>query len=62
MKINVGSIDKIIRLVIGIAVIAWGFYAKNWFGAIGIIPLVTALVGWCPMYAILGIKTCPLKD
>jgi hypothetical protein len=62
MKINVGSIDKIIRLVMGIALVAWGFYAKNWFGAIGIIPLVTALVGWCPMYAIFGIRTCPLKD
>ena len=61
MKTNVGSADKIIRVVAGVAVIGWGFYAKNWLGAIGIVPLATAAMGWCPLYSIFGIKTCPMK-
>jgi hypothetical protein len=61
MKVNVGSADKIIRIVAGVAVISWGFYAKNWLGAIGIVPLATAAMGWCPLYSILGVKTCPMK-
>ena len=61
MKTNVGSADKIIRVVAGVVVIGWGFYAKNWLGAIGIVPLATAAMGWCPLYSIFGIKTCPMK-
>ncbi len=61
MKVNVGSADKVIRIVAGVAVIGWGVYAQNWLGAIGIIPLATAAMGWCPLYTILGIKTCPMK-
>ena len=61
MKVNVGSADKIIRIVAGVAVIGWGFYAQNWLGAIGIIPLATAAMGWCPLYSVLGIKSCPMK-
>jgi len=62
MNINVGNIERIVRVVIGLAIIIWGFYAKNWWGAIGIIPLVTGLIGWCPLYALLRINTCSLKD
>ena len=62
MKVNVGSIDKVIRVVAGVAAIGFGVYYKNWFGAIGIIPLATATMGWCPLYSILGVKTCPMKD
>lgn len=61
MKVNVGSADKIIRIVAGVAVIGWGVYAQNWLGAIGIIPLATAAMGWCPLYSVFGIKTCPMK-
>jgi hypothetical protein len=62
MKKNVGSIDRILRIIIGLALIAWGVIEKNWLGAIGIVPLVTALMGWCPLYSILGVKTCTMKD
>lgn len=65
LKNNVGSIDKIIRIVVGLALIA-GFFlnadaAYRWLYLIGIIPLVTGLMGTCPLYSILGISTCPLK-
>ncbi len=50
MKGNVGGIDRALRIIVGLAVIGWGFYAKNWLGAIGAIPLVTGLIGWCPLY------------
>lgn len=61
MKTNVGSIDKVVRVVAGAAAIGWGVYAQNWLGAIGIIPLVTAALGSCPLYTILGINSCPLN-
>jgi hypothetical protein len=61
MKVNVGSADKVIRIVAGVAAIGWGVYAQNWLGAIGIIPLATAAMGWCPLYSIFGIKTCSMK-
>ena len=59
MKRNVGSTDKVIRLVVGIAIIAAGVYFQSWWGAIGAVPILTALLKWCPPYALLGINTCP---
>ncbi len=61
MKQNVGKIDKIIRVIAGIALIALAVsgYFTPW-GWIGVVPLVTALAGWCPAYSLFGIKTCPL--
>ncbi len=56
---NVGSIDKILRIIAGIAIMGAGYYFKNWWGAIGIVPVVTALLCWFPAYTLLGIKTCP---
>ena len=55
---NVGGIDRIIRIIVGLIVIAWGFYAQNWLGAIGIVPLLTGFIGWCPAYLPFGFKTC----
>jgi hypothetical protein len=57
MMCNIGKVDRIIRVVIGVLIIAWGLMNNNWLGAIGLIPLGTALVGWCPLYAIFGINT-----
>jgi len=57
MKSNVGGIDKILRIVVGLAIIGWGVMTQNWWGAIGLIPLVTAVVNFCPLYALLGINT-----
>ena len=62
MKQNVGNIDRALRVVVGLAVIAWGFVAQNWLGAIGLVPLFTAAVGWCPAYLPFGISTCKLHN
>jgi hypothetical protein len=55
---NMGQVDRIIRAVIGIIVIVLGVMYQSWLGALGLIPLVTAGIGYCPLYKILGIKTC----
>jgi len=50
MKCNVGKGDKVFRLIIGVAIIAAGVYFKSWWGAVGIIPLLTGTTGFCPLY------------
>ncbi|MBU2513247.1 DUF2892 domain-containing protein [bacterium] len=62
MKKNVGSLDRIIRVVLGLAIIGLGIFFQSWWGAIGIVPLATAGIGWCPPYAVLGISTCKVKE
>ena len=62
MKCNVGKNDRIIRVVIGLIVIAVGVFFKSWWGAIGLLPIITAALGYCPPYALLGISTCKTKD
>lgn len=59
MKQNVGTIDRIIRLIAGIGVIA--FLYPSWWAAIGGVLLFTAVAGWCPPYQLLGLSTCPVK-
>ncbi|WP_332671414.1 YgaP family membrane protein [Aromatoleum sp.] len=62
MTSNVGGIDKVLRIVAGIALLilaTLGIGAPwTWFG---VVPLATGLLGWCPAYSIFGLKTCPLK-
>jgi Protein of unknown function (DUF2892) len=58
MKTNVGKIDRIFRMVLGLSLLTWGFMSQNWLGAIGIIPLLTAFFRWCPAYLPFGISTC----
>jgi len=57
MNQNVGSIDKVVRIVAGLAIIGWGLYAQNWWGAVGAVPLLTALIGWCPAYLPFGLSS-----
>ncbi len=57
MTQNVGGIDRILRILIGLAAVGWGLYAQNWLGAIGLIPLVTGLINWCPAYLPFGLST-----
>ncbi|PTQ74512.1 YgaP family membrane protein [Celeribacter persicus] len=62
LKKNVGSLDRILRIVIGLALII-GFFVNTeaslrWLYLIGIIPLVTGLMSSCPLYSIFGINTC----
>ncbi len=59
MKVNEAGIDRGIRIVIGIVLIALVFVGpKTEWGWIGLIPLITGIVGICPLYSIFGIKTC----
>ncbi|MEW6602426.1 MAG: DUF2892 domain-containing protein [Nitrospirota bacterium] len=58
MKKNIGNIDRTLRLIGGAVIVGLGFYYQSWLGAIGIIPLFTALVRWCPLYTIFGLTTC----
>ncbi len=62
MKQNVGGIDRILRVIVGLAVVAWGVMAQNWLGAIGIIPIFTAAIGWCPAYLPFGLSSCKVPD
>ncbi|THF65869.1 DUF2892 domain-containing protein [Pseudothauera nasutitermitis] len=61
MKANVGGIDKILRIVVGIALIAWALLGGPVWAWIGVLPLATGLMGWCPAYLLIGLNTCPLK-
>lgn len=62
MKPNVGGIDKILRIVAGAGLIAWAAAMDGPVWAwIGVVPLATGLMGWCPMYPLLGMSTCPMK-
>lgn len=57
MTANIGSTDRIIRIVLGLLIIAAGFYFSSWWGALGLILLATAAINWCPIYAPFGIST-----
>lgn len=62
MKVNEGTIDRAVRVIAGLVLI--GLAATHTVGAwgwIGVLPLVTGLVGICPAYAMLGMSTCPMK-
>ena len=58
MKANIGNTDRVIRIVLGLAIIAWCYLNQNWLGAIGLVPLATAFLRWCPAYLPFGISTC----
>lgn len=61
MARNVGGIDRILRIIVGLALIASAaFDVFTPWGYIGVVPLLTGLIGWCPAYLPFGIKTCKL--
>ena len=62
MKKNVGGIDRTLRIVLGLVLI--GLAASGtvgWWGYLGVVPLLTGPIGWCPPYALLGWNTCSMK-
>lgn len=67
MNVNVGTIDRVLRIVAGIALLAFALgylfpgTGWNWVGWIGVVPILTAVFGFCPLYMILGMSTCPRK-
>ena len=63
MKTNVGGLDRIARVVLGLALIALAATGTvGAWGYIGVVPLVTAAIGWCPAYVPFGLSTCKTRD
>ncbi len=59
MKLNEGTVDRILRVLVGIIVLSLAFVGpKTPWAYLGVIPLLTGAIGFCPLYAILGINTC----
>jgi len=64
MNTNVGSVDRALRVVVGIVLLSAVFWVEGslrWLGLIGLVPLLTAAVGFCPLYAVLGLNTCAAR-
>ena len=64
MKANVGGIDKVLRIVVGLAILSLVFILEGsarWWGLVGVVPLFTGLFGFCPAYSLLGLSTCPME-
>jgi hypothetical protein len=58
-------LDRAVRIVLGAALLWYAVFAAptgyNWIGWIGVVPILTALAGYCPLYSLLGLSTCPAK-
>ncbi|MCK6596742.1 MAG: DUF2892 domain-containing protein [Bdellovibrionaceae bacterium] len=64
MKKNVGNVDRILRVILGLALLAFAFLGPEgirMWGFIGVVPLATGIINFCPLYTLLGINTCSLK-
>jgi len=62
MTRNIGSADRTLRIIVGCGLLLLYFVLHGearWYALIGVIPLATAFLSWCPAYTLLGIKTCP---
>jgi len=63
MNQNVGTVDRVIRIVAGLAILSLAFIGpQSAWAYLGLVPLLTGLIGWCPPYALLGINTCRRKE
>ncbi len=61
MSSNIGNIDRILRILVGVVLVTFAMLSNHElaiYGFIGVVPIFTALIGWCPAYAPFGIKTC----
>jgi len=61
---NVGGIDKVGRIIVGLALLAVALVPSQFqtpWAYVGIVPLVTGLMGWCPLYSLIGLNSCPAK-
>lgn len=58
---NEGTLDRALRIVLGLALLYLAFTGRGVWGYIGIVPLLTGLLGSCPVYSIFGFSTCPVK-
>lgn len=58
---NMGNVDRVLRGILGLGLLAWavlGSHELNWLGWLGVVPLGTALFGFCPLYRLFGLNTC----
>ncbi|MHA6263443.1 YgaP family membrane protein [Arenibacterium sp. CAU 1754] len=63
MTRNEGTIDRVLRVILGLVLLSLVFIGPQTpWGWVGLVPLVTGLIGFCPLYRILGLSTCPLKN
>jgi hypothetical protein len=62
MTHNVGGLDRMLRIAAGVVVLALAFGPLGWWGLIGVVPLATGLLRWCPAYSLFGLNTCPLDS
>jgi hypothetical protein len=62
MTHNEGTVDRVVRIVLGLVLLSLIFVGPHtWFGLLGLVPLVTGAVGFCPLYRVLGLRTCPVN-
>jgi len=64
MKANVGGVDKVLRIVLGLGLLSLILMLEGnarWWGLVGLVPLATGLFNFCPLYSLIGVNTCPLK-
>jgi len=61
MKLNVGGIDRVLRIAAGLGLVGWAAMGGPVWAWIGVVPLATGAVGFCPVYPLLGLSTCPMK-
>jgi Protein of unknown function (DUF2892) len=62
MKVNIGTVDRVIRGIVGVVIIGLGIRSQSWWGLIGLLPLLTAAVRFCPAYVPFGLSTCPSEQ
>lgn len=62
MTCNVGKTDRIIRFILAIAIAAAGLYFQSWWGLVALVPLLTGVSLFCPIYKIFGLNTCSTKS
>ena len=61
MKLNVGGVDRVVRIAAGVGLVGWAAMGGPVWAWIGVVPLATGAIGFCPVYPLLGMNTCPMK-
>lgn len=59
---NVGGVDRMVRIVLGVLIIAFGVYQGSLWGLLGVVVLLTGVFKWCGLYSILGVSTCKVEN
>ncbi|WP_027366900.1 YgaP family membrane protein [Desulfocurvibacter africanus] len=62
LRCNVGRTEALLRVFTGLAILGAGVYFQSWVGLIGLVPLLTGLLKWCPLYRLLGVSTCTSRS